>query len=136
MASVGFTESVVEEAALEWLEGLGYVILHGPDIAPGAPDAERADYREVVLLARLTDAVDQLNPDASLEAREEAVRRITHVGSPSPLLANREFHKLLVEGVPVDVMRDGVPRGERVRFIDFDDPANNDWVAVNQFTIE
>ncbi len=136
MASVGFTESVVEEAALEWLEGLGWEILHGPDIAPGTPGAERAEYQEVVLLARLIDAVTRLNSDASLEAREEAIRKITHVGSPSSVLANREFHRLLVEGAPVDVMRDGEPRGERVRFVDFNDPANNDWVAVNQFTIE
>ena len=136
MATGGFTESVVEDAALEWLAGLGYAVLHGPDIAPGTPAAERTDYRDAVLLTRLTDAVTRLNPEVSVEACEEAIRRITHIGSPSLILANREFHKLLVEGVPVEVMRDGQPRGERVEFIDFADPANNDWVAINQFTVE
>src|SRR5215216_1115530 len=69
-------------------------------------------------------------------SRSTMTRRITHVGLPSLLLANREFHKLFVEGTAVDVIRDGVPRAERIRFVDFDDPANNDWAAVNQFTIE
>jgi type I restriction enzyme R subunit len=132
---LSFRESVVEDAALEWLQGLGWSVLHGPDIAPGTSAAERDDYDEVVLLARLSDAVTRLNPAASLTAREEAIRQITHLGAPSTMLANRDFHKLLVEGVPVEVMRDGEPRGERIRVVDWDEPANNDWLAVNQFTI-
>lgn len=50
-----FTESIVEEAALAWLGELGYVVLHGPDIAVGEPAAERTDpaYRDVVLERRL-----------------------------------------------------------------------------------
>ena len=40
-----FTESVVEDAALAWLESLGYTVKHGPEIAPGA---KRTDRREVV----------------------------------------------------------------------------------------
>jgi type I restriction enzyme, R subunit len=130
-----FTESVVEEAALEWLGEIGYDVLHGPEIAPTGQFPERSDYGEVLLLDRLTDAVIRLNPDVSPEAREEAVRQITHLGAPSLIQANRAFHKLLTEGVSVEVMRNGEPRGERVHILDFDDPKNNDWVAVNQFTI-
>lgn len=37
-----FTESIVEDAALAWLESLDYAVLHGPDIAPGEPAADRA----------------------------------------------------------------------------------------------
>lgn len=53
-----FTESVVEDAALAWLQGLGYAVLHGPDIAAGEPGAERSDpnYRDVVLDGRLRRA--------------------------------------------------------------------------------
>ena len=38
-----FTESIVEDAALAWLEALGYSVLYGPDIAAGEPGAERTD---------------------------------------------------------------------------------------------
>jgi type I restriction enzyme R subunit len=135
MPSGGFTESVVEEAALEWFRELGYTVLHGPDIAPESATPERAAYTDVILATRLTDALVRLNPDASLEAREEAFRRVSQLGSPSLVLANREFHKLLLDGVAVEVLRDGEQRGELLRLMDLDDPAANDWLAVNQFTV-
>ncbi|MDP9365221.1 MAG: type I restriction endonuclease subunit R [Chloroflexota bacterium] len=131
----GFTESVVEEAGLEWLAQIGWSVCHGPDVAPGEPAAERTDYREVVLPGRLQAAINRLNPAASSEAQAEAIRRVTQPDSPSLIQANRAVHKFLVEGVPVEVLRNGEPRGELVRLIDFDHPANNDWLAVNQFTV-
>jgi len=56
-----FTESVVEDATLDILGGLGYAILHGPDIAPGEPAAERTDYGDVVLMGRLRAAADEMD---------------------------------------------------------------------------
>ena len=38
------TEADIEQAALAWLVGLGWRVAHGPDIAPGAPEAERAGF--------------------------------------------------------------------------------------------
>lgn len=135
MPKAAFAESVVEEAGLEWLAELGWEIGHGPDIAPDGPNPERPDYREVILPGRLQAAIDRLNPGASAEARAEALRRVSHIGSGSLVQANRAFHRLLVDGVPVEVMRAGEPRGELVRLVDFNDPGANDWFAVNQFTI-
>ncbi len=63
-----FTESEVEDATLEWLEGLGWKVAHGPEIAPHAEGAERTDYTEVILEQRLLDALDRLNPDLPAEA--------------------------------------------------------------------
>ena len=62
--SIGFTESVVEDAALAWLGALGYTVLHGPDVASGEPGAERSDpnYRDVLLEKRLRQALVRLNP--------------------------------------------------------------------------
>lgn len=59
------SESVVEQAALAWMESLGYVVKHGPDIAHDAPRAERRDpnYGDVVLGDRLRQAVVRLNRD-------------------------------------------------------------------------
>ncbi|HET8523969.1 MAG TPA: type I restriction endonuclease, partial [Thermomicrobiales bacterium] len=130
-----FTESDVEEAALEWLGQLGWTVRYGPDIAPGGCHAERTDYHDPLLSGRLEAAIARLNPGASVEAREEALRQVTRVGAPSLVQANRAFHHLLVNGVEAEVVRDGETRGELIRLVDFDEPANNDLLAVNQYTI-
>jgi len=133
-----FTESVVEEAALEWLEGLGYTVLHGPEIAAGEPGAERTDpgYRDVVLQPRLRKALERLNPKLPSEAIEDAFRRLTWAGEPSPVTRNHAFHLRLVDGITVEYTRpDGSIGGALVKVFDFGHPEENDWVAVNQFTV-
>ena len=129
-------ESDIEEAALNWFDGLGYTVLHGPDIAPDTPDAERSSYKEVILERRLRDAVARLNPQIPVDAQEEAIRKVLHPDSPALIQNNRTFHQMLVDGIEVEYRQpDGTIRGERVRFVDFDTPENNDWLAVNQFTV-
>jgi type I restriction enzyme R subunit len=139
---IRFTESEVEEAALAWLESLGYTLLHGPDIAPGEPFAERDDYGQVVLEGRLRQALRRLNPEAPPEALDEAFRRLTRPDSPSLVANNHTVHRYLVEGVPVEYQRaDGTFRGDLIRVLDHDDARgvlgsdNNDFLAVNQFTV-
>ena len=130
------TESEVEDAALGWLDSLGWSIAHGPDVAPDTPAAERADYGQVVLCRRLHDALAQLNPDLPAEALEDAFRKLNRMEGTSLETRNRAFHRLLVEGVTVEYRADnGTIRGAQARVIDFDAPANNDWLAVNQFTV-
>ena len=136
--SQGFTESVVEEATLAWLESLGYAILHGPDIAAGMVGAERSDpnYRDVVLEGRLRQALVQLNPDLPPEALEDAYRKLTRTDAPSLQERNRAVHRMLVDGVTVEYRRkDGSIAGAQAQVIDFDKADNNDWLAVNQFTV-
>src|SRR5260221_9095679 len=134
----GFAESVVEEAALAWLHGLGYAVLHGPDIAAGEPGAERSDpnYRDVVLEGRLRQALKRLNPDLPAEALEDAYRKLTRLDAPTLVERNRAVHRMLVDGVTVEYRRkDGSIAGAQARVIDFETAANNDWLAVNQFTV-
>jgi type I restriction enzyme R subunit len=134
----GIAESVVEEAALAWLESLGYAVLHGPEIAVGEPAAERTDpnYRDVLLERRLRQSIVRLNPDLPAEALEEAYRKLTRTDAPSLVERNRAVHRMLVEGVTVEYRRpDGSIAGAQARLIDFDAPDNNDWLAVNQFTV-
>jgi type I restriction enzyme R subunit len=133
-----FTESVVEDAALSWLEGLGWAVLHGPEIAAGEPAAERSDpaFRDVVLEGRLRQALARLNPKLPPEALEDAYRKLTRAEAPSLLERNRTVHRLLVDGIPVEYRRrDGSIAGAQARAIDFDAPDGNDWLAVNQFTV-
>ena len=131
-----FTESIVEEAALEWLAGLGWQTAHGPDIAPDTPNAERSDYDQVVLERRLWDALAELNPALPAAALDDAFRKLTRPEGPTLETRNRAFHHMLVDGVTVEYRTaDGAIRGAQARVIDFDNPANNDWLAVNQFTV-
>jgi type I restriction enzyme R subunit len=130
------TEATVESAALAWLSELGWQVKHGPDIAPGMLAAERRDYGEVVLAHRLRDALARLNPTLPAEALEDAFRKLTRPEGADLLQRNRALHRLLVDGVTVEYRTaDGGIRGVPVRVLDFDDPDNNDWLAVNQFAV-
>ena len=109
---------------------------HGPDIAPDTPNAERTDYGQVVLERRLRDAVAALNPALPASALDDAFRRLTRPQGSTLEARNRAFHRMLVNGVEVEYQdTDGRVRGDQVRVIDFENPANNDWLAVNQFTV-
>lgn len=131
-----FAESHVEEAALEWLSGLGYDVSHGPDISPDGPSPERTSYSDVILRGRLRYALARLNPHLPGEALEEAVRKCLASETPSLIEENRRLHRYLVEGVPVEVQReDGTIAGDTARLIDYTDLSLNDWLAVNQFTV-
>ena len=113
-------------------------MLHGPDIGIGEPGAERIDpnYRDVILEGRLRQSLIKLNPDLPPEALEDAYRKLTRVDAPSLIARNRTVHRMLVDGVTVEYARaDGSIAGAQARMIDFDTPDNNDWLAVNQFTV-
>ena len=133
---MSLNEAIVEDAALTWFDELGYKIGHGPHIAPGELEAERAGFGEVVLEKRLREAIDRLNPNIPAEAREEALRKVLRLASPSLTQTNRTFHAMLRDGVPVEYRRpDGSIAGDSVRLVDFSDLDANDWFAVNQFTV-
>ena len=130
------TESDVEQSALAWLKSFGWNIAHGPDIAPDTTAAERADYGQVVLVQRVRDALARLNSDLPAEALDDAFRRLVHSEGPTLEACNRAFHHMVVDGITVEYRpSDGAVRGAQARVIDFEDPANNDWLVVNQFTV-
>lgn len=130
-----FTESTVELAALNWLAQVGYTPIHGGDIAPGEPAAERTSYADVILIGRLRAALERLNPRLPAAAIDEAVRSVTRTVSQNVMLNNHAFHRLLVDGVDVSYRADGSVRHDKARLIDFSVPHANDYLAVNQFTI-
>ncbi len=133
---MSLNESIVEEVALEWFGELGYSIGHGPHIAAGEPAAERDSFGDAILVGRLREAIERLNPSIPEEAREDALRKVQWVTTPSLSQTNRAFHILLRNGVPVEYPRpDGGIAGDNVRLVDFSDVQSNDWYAVNQFTV-
>ena len=131
-----FSESHVEDAALEWLTGLGYTGIHGPDIAPDGATPERTSYSDVVLTGRLRDALARLNPDLPAETLDEVLRKVQQTETPSLVEENRRLHRYVTEGMPVEVAReDGTIGGDVASLIDFEDVDANDWLAVGQFTV-
>jgi type I restriction enzyme, R subunit len=129
------TEDQLEQEALGWLADVGYGHVYGPDIAHDGASPERASYRQVLLIDRLRKAVARLNPNVPQAAREDAIKQVIDLGTPVLLAANRHFHRLLVAGVPVQYPIDGETRGDFVRLVDWAEPARNEWLAVNQFSI-
>jgi type I restriction enzyme, R subunit len=132
-----YDENVAELALLEWLAELGWQVLPGPSIAPGEPGAERESYRDVILRGQLRAALERLNPGVPASALDAAERKLLSRESPSLVLENRRLHRLLVDGVEVEVpAAGGGARGVLARVIDFERPEANDWLAVNQLTVE
>ncbi len=130
------TEADAEAVALEWLAAIGWQIDYGPDIAPDTPDAERDDYGQVMLERRLRDTLHRLNPQLPAAALDDALRKLTQPEGATLEARNRAFHRMLVNGVTVEYRAgDGSIRGDQVQVIDFDEPASNDWLAVNQLTV-
>ena len=129
------SESVVEQAALDWFRGLGYDVVGGPDMPPG-PQSLRESYADTIFPSVVRGAFARLNPNLPTEALDDAFRRLTRPEGSNPEARNRAFHRLAVDGVTVEY-RDagGSIRGAPVRMFDFEQPSNNDWLAVNQFTV-
>jgi len=130
------TEDQLEREALGWLQEVGYAHCFGPDIAPDGPAPERSNYMQVLLVTRLRDAINRLNPLVPLAAREDALHQVLNLDTPVLLAANRAFHHLLINGVPVEYQKNGETRGDFVRLIDFEEVTQNDWLAVNQFSVK
>jgi type I restriction enzyme R subunit len=129
-------ESTVELAALEYLRQLGYATAFGPNIAPGGERSERSSYQQVYLYDRLREAALRINAGTSASLVDDAIKRLRRAESLNPVDENFRVHQLLTEGVPVEHRgKDGSIRTRRVWLMDFEDPQNNDWLAVNQFTV-
>lgn len=128
-------EQDVEDAALEILEELGYEVVYGPDIAPDGLNPKRKSWDDVVLLEDLDNAVKRLNPNLPEEALKEAVKKVLRFESPQLLKNNERFHDFWVNGVDVEYRQDGRVKGGNVKLCDVENPENNFFKAINQFTL-
>jgi len=130
------SEDALEQQALDWFRDQGYAVAFGLDIEPEGNSPERDDFTHTVLLNRLDTAIERLNPTLPYAAREEAIRKILHPSHVSLERNNRQLHDWLVNGVPVDIVREDGGTGLHVTLVDFVNPDNNDWLVVNQFTVK
>jgi type I restriction enzyme R subunit len=130
-------ESAVEEVCLDYFASLAWDVLYGPEIAPGEPRAERASYRDALLESRVRSAVERLNPQLSPTEVSDVVATFRRPESVDLKAENWRTYAMLTRGVPVERhLADGSVRSDLARLVDFDDPAGNDFVAVNQFSVE
>lgn len=129
-----FDESTVEQAAKEWLAEIGYRTGYAPVDAPVGQARETPG--DCVLWSYVAEALVRLNPRASNDLVRSALARIQRAESQDVMSENQRLHELMVAGVPVETTgEDGRPTTVRLRLVDFNDPANNDWRALNQFTV-
>ena len=129
-------EDQVEQLAIEWFKELGYDYQLGYDIAPDSEHPERDNYQQVLLSKRLHTALQKLNPTLPTSAIDEAVHILEKPQYATLIQNNRAFHKMLLQGIAVDVKSNGETKGDVVKLIDFKNPQNNDFLVVNQFTIK
>src|SRR3990170_2426404 len=136
------TESEIEQYTIEELENLGFRFLHGPHIAPDGEFPERQAYSDVVLVDRLRAAIQKLNPNIPADTREQALREVQRINSPELLTNNEAFHRFLTDGVPVTYrtppqggVGGGSEKSDYVWLIDFNNPLNNEFLVVNQYTV-
>lgn len=132
---VTLTESAIETFALRLLERLGYQAIHAPESAPDCDNPERSSYSDVLLLRRLEEATRRINAKLPVDVIRAALTEVQRLQSPDLLANNEAFHRLLCDGVPTSLHKDGDERGERVWLIDFIHPENNEFVVASQFTV-
>ncbi len=129
------TENIIEEAAIKMLQALGWQYAHGKEISPEGLFCERENFGQVVLFKRLEAAITRINSHVPLSAQQSALQKVQRIYSPDTIANNEAFHRMLVEQVKVPYQENGYERSHEVALIDFENPANNDYLAVNQFTI-
>ncbi len=124
-------ESNIEKFVIELLEKQGFTYISPEELA-----GEREKLDEVVLVERLRRKVEELNSDLSEAVRMQAIKAVLDLHKPNVIDNNKDFHRMLVEGVNVEVMEGGgYRRGKVVRLVDFYDLENNDFVVTNQFSV-
>ncbi len=129
------TENIIEQSAIEILQSQGWTYADGRDISPEGLFCERDSFSEVMLEGRLRAALARLNPYIPGEAQEAAIQKLKRIHSPDLLHNNEAFHGMLVEKVKIPFQQDDYERSHEIALIDFDHPANNDYLVVNQYTI-
>ena len=129
------TEFAIENFAIKLLEKQGCQYIYGPDIAPDGEAQERPSFEDIILLERLKIAVARINPGVPPDAREDAIKQIQRLSAPDLIANNEAFHRMLTEGITVSYQKDGNSRGDLVWLVDFEEPENNDFVVLNQFTV-
>src|SRR5690606_28654427 len=131
-----FIEYHLEQAVMEWFQDLGYQTIYGPDISPGGSFSERESFGDVVLYDRLHSALKRVNRQYPDKVIDDLVKKITRHQSMSITQNNVAFFKMITDGIDVEIRKkDGNVKTEKAYIFDLTDIDNNEFLAVNQYTI-
>lgn len=128
-------ESDIEHMAIALLQAQGYTAVYGPDIEASGLYPMRS-YKQVVLEKQLLQSIGRLNPHLSEDKCQEALKQVLGIQSPDLLSNNQTFHRMLTEGITLEVQKNGNTQGELVWLIDFEHPTNNEFQVISQITIK
>ncbi len=129
-------ESTVEEASISWFKELGYSYSYGLDIAPDGEAPERKLWSDVILVDRFRSSLSKINSHLHESTLEDVFRQVVKQSNPSVEECNFAFQKWIIKGIPVQVQKEGGVRGDQANLFDLNNPENNDWLIVNQYSVK
>ena len=134
---ININETALENTTLTWLRELGYQTDFGPELSPGGERIERESFAQVILEERLRGALRRINPQAEDASIENVVRQVCNPATPNLLANNRAFQRLLTEGIDIETSTPDSYESpyQKIWLLDLEDIDNNDWLALNQFTV-
>lgn len=132
---IKITESIIEKFTIELLEKQGYQYIYAPDIAPDSDVPQRQSFEDVILVDKVKEAIDRINPKIPSDSRGDALKQILRLNSLDLITNNETFHRMITEGIKIIFQKDGNARGDLVRLIDFENINNNEFIVANQFTV-
>jgi type I restriction enzyme, R subunit len=128
-------ENEIELATIDILKDLGYKYIHGEEIAPDSENPERQRWDDVVLKGRLLESLERINPRIPKSALDEAVKKVLRISGQNIIQNNEKFHTMLTKGLDIEFRKNGKIEADKIWFIDFEDPNNNEFLVINQFAI-
>ena len=130
-----FNENELELVALRWLEEVGYTSVSAKELEDSGM-SKRKDYKEVVLIDRLKEALVTINSEVSMAVIDDAIKTITVHKHPDMTVNNQTFHRYITDGIEIPTREGNRNVTKRILLFDFNEPKNNDFLAVNQFIVE
>jgi len=133
-------ESDIEHFTISLLQSLGWDYIFGPDIAPDSENchsliSNRKSFEDILLFDVLKSSLIRINPNIPEDAIDDAIKQLQNISSPDLIANNETFHRMLTEGIKVTYRKNGEERGDIVWLVDFEEPENNSFLAINQFTV-
>lgn len=130
-------EAILEENLLKIFESLGYDIIQSTDerYLPGGLFSLRNSYEEVILTKKLKESLIRINPEAPLHLIDAAIKELLRIETQNLISDNETFHKFLIDGISLPALVNKEERYKLIKLIDFEDPYNNDFLVINQFTV-
>ncbi|MBE2254769.1 MAG: type I restriction endonuclease subunit R [Ignavibacteria bacterium] len=129
------TENIIEESAIKMLQDLGWKYANGSDISPGGLYNERESFSDIILVNILRNSLIKINPHLPSEAIESAINKLLRITGSDIISKNESFHNFLFEKIKIPYIEKDYERSYEVALIDFDNPQNNNFLVVNQFSI-